>query len=183
MGASGKVLSLSDALAARVGQARGDLRATVLALSRIPYGRPKVQSPAGVLAEWRGTCSTKHLLLAAILQERWPELRIALWHRVYRVTKELAHARWGPGVAAIVPAVGLVDVHTYATIQSGPDRITLDVTFPLADWDGKTAIPLACDDGRDYAAGPDPLAKKAELVDLYCDPAVREPFIAALSES
>ena len=35
--------------------------------------------------------------------------------------------------------------------------------------------------GTDHAAGEDALSTKAALVDAYCDAAVREPFIAALS--
>jgi hypothetical protein len=43
-------------------------------------------------------------------------------------------------------------------------------------------MPLACGEGTDYDAGEDPLSTKAVLVDTYCDPAVREPFIAALGK-
>lgn len=38
----------------------------VIEISRIPYGRPTVRSARGVLDEGRGTCSTKHLLLAEV---------------------------------------------------------------------------------------------------------------------
>ena len=40
---------------------------------------------------------------------------------------------------------------------------------------------LACGDGRDFPAGDDPDADKAALEASYCDPLVREPFIAALA--
>ncbi len=158
-----------------------DLAGAVLAVSRIPYGRPSVLTPAGVLAEWRGTCSTKHLLVATIIREAWPEIAPRLWHRPYVVTPELAEARWGLAVAAAVPHAGLVDVHTYATLELDGRRVTLDVTFPLAQWNGDTDIPLACGDGEDHPAGDDPMATKADLVRRYCNPAVREPFITALA--
>ncbi|MBA2326481.1 MAG: hypothetical protein H0V95_07540, partial [Actinobacteria bacterium] len=48
-----------------------DLVKTVLAVSRIPYGRPSVLTPDAVLDEWHGTCSTKHLLLAEMAREEW----------------------------------------------------------------------------------------------------------------
>jgi hypothetical protein len=40
---------------------------------------------------------------------------------------------------------------------------------------------LACGEGRDFPAGDDPGAEKAALEASYCDPQVREPFIAALA--
>ena len=153
----------------------------VLEISRIPYGRPQDRSARGVIAEGRGTCSTKHLLLAQVVEERWPELLPTLWHRVYRVTPELAEPRWGRRVARAVPRHGLVDVHTFAIVTIDGRATRVDVTFPLTAWDGVTDIPLACGDGEDHPAGPDPLASKALLVEERCDPAVREPFIAALS--
>ena len=60
-------------------------------------------------------------------------------------------------------------------------RITLDVTFPAEEpWDGRPAMPLACKDGDDFPAGPDPDADKRALEAEHCDAAVREPYIASL---
>jgi hypothetical protein len=156
---------------------------TVLAISAIPYGRPRDRTPSGVLDEWRGTCSTKHMLLAAIVSEAWPECRPQLWHRVYRVTREFAALRWGEAAAATVPREGLVDVRTYATLDLETGGTQLDVTFALADWDGRSDIPLACDLGDDHPAGAEPLATKAALERAQCDYEARERFIAALSAS
>ena len=158
-----------------------ELVAVVLDVSRIPYGRNHDRSARGVIAEGRGTCSTKHLLLAQIIDERWPELHPTLWHRVYRVTPSVAAARWGPSVTRVVPRDGLVDVHTFAVVTVDGRATQIDVTFPLTDWDGVADIPLACGEGDDYPGGPDPLATKTVLVQQHCDPAVREPFIAALT--
>ena len=158
-----------------------DLVGTVLALSRIPYGRTTVLSSDGVLDEWRGTCSTKHLLLADIARGTWPDTAPELWHRPYLVTPALAEERWGPAVAETVPGSGLVDVHMYATLELDGRRVNVDVTFPLEGWDGRSDIPLACGEGPDHAAGDDPIVTKADLVRRHCDPAVREPFIAALA--
>lgn len=160
-----------------------ELVGTVLAVSRIPYGRPSVLTPAAVLDEWRGTCSTKHVLLAELARESWPETEPRLWHRPYVVTRDLAAAQWGQPVAATVPADGLVDVHTYATVLLDDRSTRIDVTFPLATWDGRTDIPVACGTGEDHPAGEDPFMSKAALVRRHCDPAVREPFIAALASA
>ena len=40
---------------------------------------------------------------------------------------------------------------------------------------------LACGEGRDFPAGDDPDAEKTALEASYCDPRVREPFIASLA--
>ncbi len=173
--------TLKDELETLTGREPLDLKHTVLAVSRIPYGRPSVLTPRGVLRDWRGTCSTKHLLLAAIVGEEWPDVALRLWHRPYRVTPELAKDHWGEEVADHVPREGLVDVHTFATIEREVRPVRVDVTFPLREWDGISDTPLACGPGDDIPAGSDPLASKAELVDASCDPTVREAFIAVLA--
>lgn len=167
---------------------RAGLRSTatpvdvVEAVRSIPYGRPAVRSIDGVLDEWRGTCSTKHALLASVLFERWPRTSPGTVHRVYRLTPEEARARFGENAAAMVPAESIWDVHRYLTVDIDR-RVTIDVTFPDSTpiWDGRTSMPLCCGSGTDYPAGDDPDADKRELEAAFCDPAVREPFIAALS--
>ena len=59
----------------------------VNAVHAIPYGRPGSRTAEGVIDEWKGTCSTKHALLARLLRERWPESQPMLVHRVYRVSR------------------------------------------------------------------------------------------------
>lgn len=158
------------------------LKAVVDAVHAIPYGRPAVRSADGVIQGWRGTCSTKHALLMALLRERWPVLRPRLIHRVYRVDTASVLARYGPAVAAAVPEGGLTDVHRYMAISLGVAEVALDVTFPAdARWDGRSSMPLACGDGQDFGAGNDPDADKASLEAEHCDPRRREPFIAALA--
>src|SRR2546421_11975678 len=83
--------------AARAGLAEDTSYAQVIeTVHGIPYGRPSVRTPEGVVEEWVGTCSTKHALLAELLRERWPELRPRLVHRVYRVDRDSALRRVGP---------------------------------------------------------------------------------------
>lgn len=175
-------MAIWDEFLLRTGLADPDFRSTVLALSQIPYGRPVIPTPGGVLQDWRGTCSTKHLLLRELLGEHWPYTGVRLWHRVYRLMPQLARAQWGPEVAAFVPLDGLVDVHNYATVGSSEgDPLVLDVTFPVADWDGTSPMEVISGPGEDRLAGHDLLDEKQQLVAAYCDPAQREPFIAALS--
>ena len=171
---------LFERFAARAGLgAEPDLIDVVEAIRAMPYRRPADRTPTGVIAEWAGTCSTKHALLEQLVAEGFPGATCRLVHRVYRVMPELARARFGPAAAAAVPPEGLLDVHTYATIDSA----IVDVTFAGEPrWNGRSDMPLACGEGTDHDAGEDALSTKAALVDAYCDAAVREPFIAALSK-
>lgn len=153
----------------------------VEAVRAMPYGRPSDRSPAGVVEEWVGTCSTKHALLAELLGSR-PEFDLRLVHRVYRLTPDDARARFGDRAADAVPSEGLVDVHTYATVAVEGRRVRIDVTFPGHLWDGRSDMELACGEGEDHPADDeDPWALKERLVAAHCDPHVRERFISALS--
>jgi hypothetical protein len=69
----------------------------VNAVQAIPYGRPGGRTAEGVIGEWKGTCSTKHALLAQLLRERWPELQPRLVHRVYRMSRRSVLQRYGGG--------------------------------------------------------------------------------------
>jgi len=152
----------------------------VEAVRALRYGRPSERTVDGMLREGRGTCSTKHLFLADALAERFPETEPLIVHRVYTLNRDHARELFGAGVAEVVPEDGLVDVHRYLTMVVDDRRIAVDATFPGPPWDGRSSLPLACGPGRDYPAGEDPDAEKRALEAKHCDPAVREPFIAAL---
>jgi hypothetical protein len=160
---------------------RAEPQAIVEALRAVPYGRPEPRTPEGLVDQWTGTCSTKHALLARCLDELVPASEPRLVHRVYRVTRDAAERLFGPAAAAVVPPEGLTDVHTYLIATLGERDVVLDVTFPGPEWDGSSDMPVAAAEGEDFPPGPEPAATKAALVDAHCDPAVREPFIAALS--
>jgi hypothetical protein len=107
------------------------------AIHEMPYGRPAARNAAGALAEWRGTCSTKHALPATVMTEGWPQTRPRLMHRVYRCTPESAAITFGPRAASAVPPGGLWDVHRYLTAEVDGVRLVLDITFPWSPrWDG-----------------------------------------------
>jgi hypothetical protein len=166
----------------RAGLTPGDgVAGVVEALRLMPYGRPQPRTEDGLVSQWKGTCSTKHALLVRCLAELEPRSNPRLVHRVYRVTRAAAEQSFGAAAARAVPAAGLVDVHTYAVATLGGRDVILDVTFPGPTWDGASDMPVAAAAGRDFPAGPDAAASKAELVRAHCDPAAREPFIAALS--
>jgi orotate phosphoribosyltransferase len=160
----------------------GSLVELVEAVRMLAYGRPSERTVEGMLRERRGTCSTKHLFLAQRLAERFPESEPLIVHRVYRLDRTAARLRYGERVAQTVPEDGgLIDVHRYLTIRLEDQRIAIDATFPGAAWDGRSPLPLACEPGEDHPAGDDPDGEKGALEAEYCDPTIREPFIAALS--
>jgi acyl dehydratase len=155
----------------------------VNAVAAIPYGRTPDGTPADTIARWRGTCSTKHSLLRTLLAEGWPELVVETWHRVYRVSRTLAADVFGARAAAAVPESGLADVHTYLTVAAGRGPVRVDVTFASkTPWAGDGDVPLSCGEGLDVPGGRFPNRTKRQLVALHCDPAIREPFIAGLSD-
>ncbi|HEX2707945.1 MAG TPA: hypothetical protein VHM66_08070 [Solirubrobacterales bacterium] len=66
------------------------MRELVEAVRRLDYGRPSDRSVDGMLRERRGTCSTKHLYLAAEILRRFPEAKPQIVHRVHRLDREQA---------------------------------------------------------------------------------------------
>jgi hypothetical protein len=155
----------------------------VEAVRRLPYGRPSDRTAEGMLREQCGTCSTKHLYLAQQLGERFPASEPEIVHRVYRLDRDSARQLFGEQVARTFPPEGLVDVHRYLTVAIEGRRVTVDATFPGAPWDGTSPLPLSCGSGEDVPAGTDPDSEKRALERRHCDPAVREPFIAALAQT
>ena len=122
------------------------------------------------------------MLLLELIADR-PALEPLIVHRVYRIDRKGAERMFGPSVATAVPPRGLMDVHTYMTVLIDGRRVRLDVTFPGSPWDGKSDMELACGEGKDHDGGEDPWETKDALVERYCDPAAREPFITALSQA
>ncbi|HEV2361506.1 MAG TPA: hypothetical protein VGS21_07380 [Acidimicrobiales bacterium] len=171
------------ALMSSLGLAPGCSVADVVrGVADIPYGRAEVawgaSLPDAALRAGRGTCSSKHYLLAQVLREGWPDLAIEVRHRVYKLVPGDATRLFGDEAAGHVPVEGLVDVHTYLRVGG---RV-VDATFPVpSSWAEGDDMQLASGDGLDVAGGVFPAATKARLVRLHCDPAVREPFIAALA--
>jgi hypothetical protein len=148
------------------------------AVQTIPYGRPGRRTPEGTIADWRGTCSTKHLLLARLLEECFPASRVEVVHRVYKLTRRRALESFGVRVAATVPPDGLSDVHRFLRV----DGLVVDATFPTwPRWDGCSDMVPVSGPGEDYVSEGDHDANKRALESRFCDPVAREAFIAALA--
>lgn len=104
-----------------LGIAKTDLRTAAQHVCGLPYGRNSDPSdPVIVLAEQRGTCSTKHALLRRLAIEQ--ELDIALVLGIYEMTEQNT-----PGVGPVLRRhglSGLLEAHCY--LRTGGKRI--DVT-------------------------------------------------------
>lgn len=154
------------------------MREIVEAVHSIPHGRPRERTAAGVVENWRGTCSTKGLLVRSVL----PGLEVRFVHRVFRLTPEAASPWLGADVARVVPPEGLIDVHTYMTANVGGRRVVLDLTFPHSPaWDGVSDMQVPFPLGDDFEAGEDPIASKEELVARFGDASLRRRLIDAIS--
>jgi hypothetical protein len=153
----------------------------VEAIRGLEYGRPSDGSVEAMLREGRGTCSAKHLFLAERLRSEFPACNLQLVHRVYRIDAEEARKRFGDSAAGVIPPEGLVDVHRYLTIELNGRRTIIDATFPGFPWDEVSDLPLACGPGTDYPSEGDADAEKRRLEARFCDPLLREEYIAALS--
>ena len=98
-----------------------DYRAAAHRISQLPYGRNSDRANFRlVLSEGRGTCSTKHALLAALATEQGLAVQLTLG--IYQM-----HGRNTPGVGALLDKYGLAfvpEAHCYLTY----DRNRIDVT-------------------------------------------------------
>lgn len=111
-----------------------DYRSAGAYLQRLPYGRNTDRANARlVLSEGRGTCSTKHALLAELAQEQ--QLPLALTLGIYAMCE-----RNTPGVGCILDRYGLPfipEAHCYLTYQGERIDITrsgVEPTEPITQF-------------------------------------------------
>lgn len=105
------------------------LAALLFALRDIPYARPDGDNgPEQVLAQWRGTCSGKHLLAFQALDRL--ALKPRLWMAQYRLSPEIP---WLPqALRNQLPVGGVWDVHNFLTAELLGRTCRLDLTWPAA---------------------------------------------------
>jgi hypothetical protein len=153
----------------------------VEAMRAMPYGLPSEPTVESMLLQARGTSAGKHLFLAQVLAQRFPQTEPTLVHRVHRLDRARAQELFGMAIAEAIPQEELVDVHRYLTIVLDGRRVELDVTLSGEPWDGRSPLALACGAGRDHPAGPDPDADMQALERDQCDAVARAPFLDALA--
>ena len=106
----------------------GDYQQATRFVHQLPYGRNADRANyLLVLPERRGTCSTKHALLAALAIEQ--RLRVYLTLGIYEMSE-----RNTPGVGAVLEEHGLAfvpEAHCYLTYEGVRIDVTREVTSPL----------------------------------------------------
>ena len=172
--------------------------AAAFALVRdLPYRRTSTPEPETAIEEWRGTCSSKHRLLQALLQELGhPSMLMVATHEFTP-----ANSPWlPPHLLAGVERAPVPDVHNFLRVEADEDWFSVDATWPLAA--GALGLPvnehwvpgrnprIAADveEIYDVPEGVEPADAKARLLKRHAGPPGsatrdrRERFIDALSD-
>lgn len=159
----------------------------------LPYGRPTGTAIDAPILEWRGTCSGKHMLLGAVLDEFG--LRSRMMIATYRFSWTLP----GPVPTPLVPILEsgpVPDVHNFLSVTWDGARFhAVDATWPkggrtlglvVNDWSPGRDHVVACT--KPYEAwalppGHDLREEKQRILARHCgaDLARREAFIEALA--
>ena len=109
-------------------------------VTAIPYGRTSSESPVAVLIENRGTCSSKHRLLAEVAQE-FQQFAITLTVGIYDM-----HEDNTPGVGVILDAAGVASIpeaHCYLKVDDSRFDFTglrRGATSPFQSLVSETAV-------------------------------------------
>jgi len=169
--------------------------ATIFRLVRdMPYQRASDRRPETIIREWRGTCSGKHYLLAALFRELGLNARVMAGALRYKPDPN----RTLPQLLALLEPVGgvFVDVHNWVEIELPEGPMTVDATWPAflkpygfpvnETFELGVSQELAYPIFQTYVVpeDEDPQAFKDRLLKKHFTPeelAAREAFIQALS--
>ena len=100
---------------------------TAFALVRdMPYARSSTHDPAGIIGEWRGTCSSKHELLAALLTEHDLSSSMVACTQDIRLPDNAE-----PELRGLAGGGSVVDVHNYLIVHAPQGDMKVDATWPL----------------------------------------------------
>ena len=169
--------------------------ATVFRLVRdMPYKRASDRRPETIIREWRGTCSGKHYLLAALFRELGLKTRVMAGVLRTRPDPKTTH----PDLLKLLEPVGgvFVDVHNWVEIDLPDGPMTVDATWPIylkpfgfpvnEEFELGVSQPLAYPIEITYVVpeDEDPQAFKDHLLQTHFTPnelRARDAFIQALS--
>ena len=126
----------------------------------MPYRRASSRQPQVTIREWRGTCSGKHYLLKALLEEFG--LNVILIAATHEYTAE--NIPWAPPeLRVFLDDAPVPDVHNFLRVEvdpaaeAGEGWMTVDAAWPLA----ARALGLPANerwvDGRDMQVAADPI--------------------------
>ncbi len=161
----------------------------------MPYRRASDRRPQTIIREWRGTCSGKHYLLAALLRELGFEAHVIAGVLRYHPDP----ATTDPRLLALLQPVGgvFVDVHNWVELKLPSGPMAVDATWPLKLKQYGFPVNETFELGKSQALAypisqtyvvpddQDPQAFKDQLLQEHFTPeelAAREAFIQALSQ-
>ena len=160
----------------------------------MPYQRASDRRPETIIREWRGTCSGKHYLLAALFRELGLDARVMAGVLRYKPDPQKTRPEL---LALLAPAGGVfVDVHNWVEIELPSGPMAVDATWPLKLKQYGFPVNETFELGRSQALAypiektyiaPDqnPQAFKEKLLHEHFTPeelAARDAFIRALSQ-
>lgn len=145
------------------------------AVRRLPYLSTGDRSLEGVLARRAGSCSGKHILLAALLGEIGVPARVELVQGDFATP--LKEARNIPAVFTEAAMRGVPDIHNVVAAAIGGRSVILDATwhdgvrpygFRVNDrWAGTGDTAVAVDVERFLGPAEDPAAAKAAIIGAW----------------
>lgn len=129
-----------------------DARTAFSLVRDMPYARASSHAPEVVIAEWRGTCSTKHELLAALLAES------GLRSTLMACTQEIRPPPGAPPeLVALAEGRPVVDVHNYLVVHAPEGDTIVDATWPLAARSAGLPVNDAFEPGRNMRVAAQPI--------------------------
>lgn len=172
-----------------------DAAAAYALVRDMPYRRASSREPEVTIAEWRGTCSGKHILLQVLLEE------LGLASTMLLAPHEFSadNSPWlPPALLDEVRRAPVPDVHNFLRVQpeAEADWITVDATWPLTYESLGLPANHRFDPDQDMAIAADPIEihhvppgldptemKERILADLPdADRQRREQFLARLMD-
>lgn len=166
---------------------------SVFALVRdMPYQRASSRQPDTIIREWRGTCSGKHYLLRALLEELGYEARLMIC--THRFTQENC-SHFPEPLRSQLASNPIPDVHNFVRLKTFKGWMDVDATWPLGTqrlgmpvnekFELGVNMRIACEPVEifEIPKSANPQAFKDKLVQEFCEIKVesRDRFIETLS--
>lgn len=154
------------------GIAAPDAAGVFHAVRRLPYHSSGDRSLAGILARRAGSCSSKHILLAALLGEIGIEAQVELVLGDFAAPFRTARAI--PSSLMVAAMNGVRDIHNIVRARIGGEPVILDATWHDAmkpfglrvndGWAGVGGTEVAVDVAEFLGPASDPASAKAEII-------------------